>query len=113
MSETETMFNEPRSLNMDDGWEEQVNRNAMHMSFEMDEQERRTAHIYHRRQEREKAKRMVYGIYTGMFLILAACCCLAYADFIPKWILSIFVLLGVAVYAFTFGWFAGTRKKGY
>lgn len=113
MPETEMMIMEPRNLNMDDGWEEQVNRHAARMSQENEDNNRKYAKAYYRRKEQQQAKKMIVGILLGMLIVIVASICLAWMQFIPHWILFVAVLIGVAVYAFYFGRATGSYKKGY
>ena len=101
-----------RSLNMNDGWEDLVNTNADRVSFEMEDQERMEDMRNYKRQQEAKGRRTVYGVLIGLLLVLIGCFGLNHIQIIPAWITLAIVQIGMIVYSFTFGWFAGSGRKG-
>lgn len=101
----------PRGLNLNDGWEQQVNSKAKRTDDRLEMEKKYWAEEEKRRRSLKRAKRIMFLFCLGFGLIVASGIYLGYAEEIPFGISVAVSMVYVALLSFLFGFLFGRKKR--
>lgn len=101
----------PRGLNLNDGWEQQVNGKAKRTDDRLEMEKKYAAEKEKKHRAEKRATRMLRMFCLGLALIAAGGIYMGTVEEIPKEIAIAVVISGVGLSCFTVGLLAGRSQR--
>lgn len=101
----------PRGLNLEDGWEQQVNGKAERTDYRLEMEKKYWAEEEKRRRTIKKANRILWTFCIALLMITAGGIYLGYAGELPLGISVAVEICGAALLFFTIGLLVGRRQR--
>ena len=101
----------PRTLSLDDGWDQQVNGKAKRTDDQLEMEKKYKAEQEARRQAEKRAVRTLRMITLGFALILAGGVYMNWVEGSPMWISIAATVAGAGLFCFTLGILVGRNQR--
>lgn len=109
--EMEPLVFEPRELNLNDGWEPEVNGKAKRTDDRLEREKKQAAEKEKQRRAMKRAKGILWLFFVGFGLLAACGVYLGYTEEVPMGISVAVIMAYVALLSYTAGFLGGRKKR--